>query len=66
MTARPSQRPRKDYSRGRLRANIKPRIRRASEAQEARRTFEAVVDQPWSRHASLWLDTLTVLAERDE
>jgi hypothetical protein len=27
--------------------------------------FEAVLDRPWSRRASLWLDVLTVLAERD-
>jgi hypothetical protein len=39
--------------------------RRLEQAREARRDFEVVVDRPWSRRASLWLDVLTVLAEDD-
>lgn len=34
--------------------------------REARRAFEDVVDRPWSRRASLWLDGLVALSERDE
>jgi hypothetical protein len=36
------------------------------QAGEARRAFEVVVDRPWSRRASLWLDALVVLSEQDE
>jgi hypothetical protein len=36
------------------------------QAGEARRAFEVVVDPPWSRLASLWLDALVVLSEQHE
>jgi hypothetical protein len=41
------------------------RERRQDQARQARRAFEVVVEWPWSRRASLWLDALTVLAEDD-
>jgi hypothetical protein len=34
-------------------------------AREARRVFEAVLDRPSNRRASLWLDALVRLAEDD-
>lgn len=36
------------------------------QAREARRAFEAVLDRPYTRSGSLWLDVLTVLAERGQ
>ena len=39
---------------------------RREAAREARRDFENVVDLPWSRRASLWLDALTVAIEDDD
>ena len=32
-------------------------------AREARRAFETVLDRPWNRRASLWLDALVVIEE---
>jgi hypothetical protein len=33
-------------------------------AREARRYFEAALDRPYPRRASLWLDALLVIEER--
>jgi hypothetical protein len=38
---------------------------RREQAREARGAFEVVVDRPWSRRASLWLDCLVVMSEEE-
>jgi len=39
---------------------------RREQARAARGVFEVVVDRPWTRSASLWLDAMTVLLESAE
>ena len=38
---------------------------RREQARAARGAFDVVVDRPWTRTASLWLDALVVLCESE-
>jgi hypothetical protein len=44
--------------------NLHVAATRRQQAREARRIAEAVLDRPWSRGASLWLDALLMLEEQ--
>jgi hypothetical protein len=59
------RRPPKGCRVTRRRYNRKPPAGRlGQEARAARRLFERVLDLPFTRPRSLWLDTLIVLEER--